>query len=70
MHPEMFALNVDLCDKCDPSQTKGLVWYNFVHGIENKSVSGREIAEQHNLRRVGNVWNVNRELLWGVCMCV
>lgn len=24
---EMFALKVDLCDKCDPSQMKGLVRY-------------------------------------------
>lgn len=38
----MFALKVDLCDKCDPSQTKGLVRYNFGHAIENEGVSEKE----------------------------
>lgn len=32
----MFALKVDLCDKCDPSQTKGLVRYNFGHAMESE----------------------------------
>lgn len=64
MHIEMFALKVDLCDKCDPSQTKGLVRYNFGHAIENESVS---VSGRNS--RAADEWETlptQKQSFWGV----